>query len=285
MRAVVITGTSSGIGRACALTLDGMGMKVYAGVRRPQDGAALRSAASDRLTPIVIDVTDAESIDAARDRVAEREAGLAGLVNNAGTTVPCPAEHLPLDVFRQQLEVNLTGHLAVIQAFLPLLRQAHGRIVNVSSVGGRVGPPLMGCYAAAKHGLEGLSDSLRLELGPLGIHVSVIEPGFIASSMPEKLQRDTNAWIQRLPGEGRETYGRQLAAMAERISSEATTGSSPDVVAGAVAHALTSRRPRVRYPVGAGAKRLLTLHRLVADRWMDRIIGHATGYTAVSTKG
>ncbi|WP_433379957.1 SDR family NAD(P)-dependent oxidoreductase [Actinoplanes sp. CA-142083] len=280
MRAVVITGTSSGIGRACALALDAMGMRVYAGVRRPQDGAALCSVASDRLTPIVVDVTDAESIGAARDLVAGQVGGegLAGLVNNAGTTVPCPAEHLPLDVFRRQLEVNLTGHLAVIQAFLPMLRSAHGRIVNVSSVGGRVGTPLMGCYAAAKHGLEGLSDSLRLELGPLGVHVSVIEPGFIASSMPAKLKRDTDDWLRRLPGDGRDTYGRQLAAMATRISREATAGSPPDVVAGAVAHALTSRRPRVRYPVGAGAKRLLLLHRVLTDRLMDRVIGHATGY-------
>jgi NAD(P)-dependent dehydrogenase (short-subunit alcohol dehydrogenase family) len=257
-------------------------MHVYAGVRRPRDGDALRAAGSNRLTPIVIEVTDAASIGAARDLVAEQvgEAGLAGLVNNAGTTVPCPAEFLPLDVFRRQLEVNLTGHLAVTQAFLPLLRRAGGRIVNVSSVGGRVGAPLMACYAAAKHGLEGLSDSLRLELGPLGIHVSVIEPGFIASAMPGKLERDTDAWLQQLPKQGRDTYGRQLTAIAAKVSRDATTGSPPEVVAGAVAHALTSRRPRIRYPVGAGAKRLLTLHRVLTDRRMDRIIGHATGYSA-----
>jgi NAD(P)-dependent dehydrogenase (short-subunit alcohol dehydrogenase family) len=284
MQAVVITGTSTGIGRACALTLDAMGMHVYAGVRRAQDGVALRSVGSSRLTPIVIDVTDDESICAARDLVAERvgEAGLAGLVNNAGTTVPCPAEYLPLDVFRRQLEINLTGHLAVIQAFLPLLRHAHGRIVNVSSVVGRVGAPLMACYAAAKHGLEGLSDSLRLEVGPLGIRVSIIEPGFIATAMPGKLEQDTDAWLRQLPERGRDTYGRQLTAIAARVSRQATTGSPPEAVAGAVAHALTSRRPRIRYPVGAGAKRLLTLHRVLTDRWMDRIIGHATGYSARS---
>ncbi|MFI5896228.1 SDR family NAD(P)-dependent oxidoreductase [Actinoplanes sp. NPDC051513] len=281
MRAVVITGTSTGIGRASALALDEMGMHVYAGVRRPEDGDALRSSGSRRLTPVIIDVTDTASIRAARDLVAERvgDAGLTGLVNNAGTTVPCPAAYLPLDVFRRQLEINLTGHLAVIQAFLPLLRAAHGRIVNVSSVGGRVGAPLMACYAAAKHGLEGLSDSLRLELGPLGVHVAVIEPGFIASAMPGKLERDADAWLRQLPQEGRDTYGRQLAAIAAKVGKEATTGSPPDVVAGAVVHALTSSRPRVRYPVGAGAKRLLTLHRVLADRWMDRIIGHATGYS------
>ncbi|WP_327002937.1 SDR family NAD(P)-dependent oxidoreductase [Dactylosporangium sp. NBC_01737] len=284
MPAVVITGTSTGIGRACALTLDAMGMQVFAGVRRREDGDALRAAGSDRLTPVLLDVTDEACIRAARDLVAERVggAGLTGLVNNAGTTVPCPVEYLPLDVFRRQLEVNLTGHLAVIQAFLPLLRRARGRIVNVSSVGGRVGAPLMGCYAAAKHGLEGLSDSLRLEMGPAGVHVCVVEPGFVATAMRGKLERDTDTELQRLPREGRDAYGRQLTALAATISREAADGSAPEVVARAVTHALTSRRPRVRYPAGAGARRLLTLRRVLPDPWMDRIIGRATGYSAAS---
>jgi NAD(P)-dependent dehydrogenase (short-subunit alcohol dehydrogenase family) len=282
MRAVVITGTSTGIGRACARSLDEMGMHVFAGVRRPEDGAALRAEGSERLTPIVLDVTDDASIRAARDLVERqvREEGLTGLVNNAGTTVPCPIEYLPLEVFRRELEVNLTGHLAVIQAFLPLLRRARGRIVNVSSVGGRIGAPLMGCYAAAKHGLEGLSDSLRLEMGPAGIHVCVVEPGFISTAMRGKLEHDTAIQLERLPEDGRDAYGRQLTAMATTVSREAANGSAPQVVARAVAHALTSRRPRVRYPVGTGARRLLILRRVLPDRWMDRIIGHATGYRA-----
>jgi NAD(P)-dependent dehydrogenase (short-subunit alcohol dehydrogenase family) len=284
MQTVVITGTSTGIGRACALTLDAMGMQVFAGVRRPEDGDALRAAGSGRLTPVLLDVTDDACIRAARHLVAKEvgEAGLTGLVNNAGTTVPCPVEYLPLAVFRRQLEVNLTGHLAVIQAFLPLLRRSHGRIVNVSSVGGRVGAPLMGCYAAAKHGLEGLSDSLRLEMGPAGVHVSIVEPGFITTAMRGKLEDDTETELQRLPPEGRDAYGRQLTAMAATISREAANGSAPEVVARAVAHALTSRRPRVRDPAGAGARRLLTLRRILPDRLMDRIIGRATGYSAAS---
>jgi NAD(P)-dependent dehydrogenase (short-subunit alcohol dehydrogenase family) len=215
MRSAVITGASTGIGRACALTLDGLGFQVFAGVRRTEAGEALRSAASERLVPVLIDLTDEKTISAAVEMVARTVGtrGIAGLVNNAGTTVPCPAEFLPLTEFRHQLEVNLTGHLAMTQAFLSLLRLGHGRIVNISSVGGKIGGPLMAPYSAAKHGLEGLSDTLRLELGWSGIHVSVIEPGLIATAMREELERDTDTWLRSLPPEGRRQYGDALTAL------------------------------------------------------------------------
>lgn len=282
MKAVLITGTSSGIGRACALHLGAKGYHVFAGVRRQEDGRSLRSASSHRLTPVVVDVTDGESIAAARDQVAGDvgEAGLVGLVNNAGTTVPCPVEYLPLEVFRHQLEVNLTGHLAVIQAFLPMLRRVPGRIVNVSSVGGRLGLPLMSTYAASKHGLEGLSDALRLELAVYGIQVCVVQPGFISTAMRAKLERDTDMAVRALPDEGRRAFGGLLTAMAATISREAEYGSPPMVVAEAVEHALSSRRPRTRYPVGSGARRLLMLRRMLPDRWMDRVIRRAMGLTS-----
>jgi NAD(P)-dependent dehydrogenase (short-subunit alcohol dehydrogenase family) len=262
-----------------------MGLQVFAGVRRPADGEALRAAGSGRIVPLILDITDEASIQAARDLVAQHvgEAGLTGLVNNAGTTVPCPVEYLPLELFRQQLEVNLIGHLAVIQAFLPLLRRTHGRVVNISSVGGRIGVPLMACYAAAKHGLEGLSDSLRHEMAPMGVSVSIVEPGFVSTAMRGKLEHDTQAQLQRLPLEARDAYGPQLTAMAVTISREAARGSRPQVIADAVAHALTSTRPHVRYPAGAGARRLLTLRRLLPDRWMDRIVGRASGYGVASS--
>ncbi len=193
MKAVVITGASSGIGRACALALDNNGFRVFAGVRKDADGAALQAEASGPLTPVHIDVTEEESITAMVERVgaAVGSAGLAGLVNNAGTTLPGPVEYLPLSGFRRQLEVNLVGPLAVTQALLPLLRAGGGRVVNVTSAAGKAGVPLMAPYVAAKHGLEGLSDVLRLEFRQLGVHVSVIEPGFIATDMGGKLQRDT----------------------------------------------------------------------------------------------
>jgi NAD(P)-dependent dehydrogenase (short-subunit alcohol dehydrogenase family) len=273
MRAVVVTGASTGIGRACALALDAKGFRVYAGVRRDEDGRALREA-STRLEPVHIDVTDAASIAAMTELVTREtgDAGLAGLVNNAGTTLPCPIQYLPLSAFRGQLEVNLTGPLAVTASLLPLLCTARGRVVNVTSAAGRVAVPLMAPYVAAKHGMEGLSDVMRLEFGRFGIHVAVVEPGYVATAMRDKLQRDTEAVIRSLPAEGRTRYARQLTALAETISHHAANGSPPDVVAAAVAHALTSRRPRTRYPVGAGARRLLTVRRLLSDRWFDRVI-------------
>ena len=168
--AVVITGASTGIGRACALDLDGRGFRVFAGVRKDEDGERLRSERPS-IEPLRIDVTDAGEIAAARDRVSEEvgTAGLAGLVNNAGIAVPGPLEHLPIDEFRRQMEVNLVGQVAVTQAFLPLLRTARGRVVNIGSIGGRVALPMLGPYAASKHAMEGISDSLRRELRPWGI--------------------------------------------------------------------------------------------------------------------
>jgi NAD(P)-dependent dehydrogenase (short-subunit alcohol dehydrogenase family) len=273
MRAVVVTGASTGIGRACALALDADGFRVYAGVRRDEDGRALREACT-RLEPVHIDVTDADSIASMTERVTREtgDAGLAGLVNNAGTTLPGPIQYLPLDAFRGQLEVNLTGPLAVTVSLLPLLCKARGRVVNVTSAAGRIAVPLMAPYVAAKHAMEGLSDVMRLEFGRLGIHVAVVEPGYVATAMRDKLQRDTDAVIRSLPAEGRTRYARQLTALAETISHHAANGSPPDVVAAAVTHAVTSRRPRTRYPVGAGARRLLTVRRLLSDRWFDRVI-------------
>ncbi len=287
MRAVVITGASTGIGRATALRLDQLGFRVFAGVRKEADGESLRAQASERLAPVLIDVTDEDAIAAAGTLVAETlgDTGLAGLVNNAGTTVPCPVEYLPMAEFRHQLEVNLTGHLAVVKTFLPMLVLGRGRIVNVTSVGGRVGVPFMAPYAAGKHGLEGLSDVLRLELGPLGIHVSVIEPGSVSTQMRHKLDRDTQTWLGRLPDDGRARYGAALVALSTAITEHAAHGSPPDIVAGAVAHALTSRRPRTRYPVGAGAKRMLFLRRILPDRLTDRMLQRTFGFAGSSNTG
>jgi NAD(P)-dependent dehydrogenase (short-subunit alcohol dehydrogenase family) len=274
VKSVIITGASTGIGRACALLLDRKGFRVFAGVRKDADGAALKRAASGTLTPVFIDVTDKASIAAVAKQVADAvgETGLAGLVNNAGTTLPCPVEYLAIDDFRRQLEVNLVGPLAVTQAVLPLLLHGGGRVVNVTSGAGKAGVPLMAPYVAAKHGLEGLSDVLRLEFGPLGIHVAVIEPGFVATAMRGKLEHDTDEVIRMLPDEGRARYGARLSALAESISTHAAQGSDPNVVAQAVLHALTSHRPRTRYPVGAGAKRTLLLRRVLPDRQFDRVI-------------
>ncbi|WP_158240332.1 SDR family NAD(P)-dependent oxidoreductase [Mycobacterium hubeiense] len=282
MKSVVVTGTSSGIGRACALMLDRNGFRVFAGVRKGVDGESLRAAASEALTPVNIDVTDSESIHAMAEQVAREvgDAGLAGLVNNAGTTLPCPVECLPLDTFRHQLEVNLVGPLAVTQALLPLLLRGRGRIANVTSVAGRAAVPMMAPYVAAKHGLEGLSDVLRLELSDLGMHVAIVEPGFVSTEMRHKLERDTEDTIRSLPPTAASRYGPQLMALADSISSHAAQGSSPDVVAKSVLHALTSDKPRIRYPTGAGARRMLILRRILPDRQFDHVVRRAATRSA-----
>ncbi len=187
--AVWITGTSTGIGAACALDLAGGGYRVFAGVRSSADGDRLRSQAAGELVPVIVDVTDATAIRAAAAQVeaAVGEAGLAGVVCNAGIIVPGPLEQLPTSAFRRQLEVNVLGTHAVAVAALPLLRLARGRIVIVGSISGLVAPPFFGAYAASKHALEAMADVLRMELYPWQIAVSIVEPDFVATPLWGKL--------------------------------------------------------------------------------------------------
>ncbi len=272
--AVVITGASTGICRACAPSMDAPGFRVFAGVRKAEDGASLRRASSARLIPLFIDVTDEQSIIAAAEGVSREvgDAGLAGLINNAGVAIPCPLEYLPLEELRRQLEINLVGQLAVTQALLPLLRKARGRFVNVSSLAGKLTTAFNGAYSAAKHGIEVLSDALRMELAPWGIHVCVVQPGTIATLMPKKLLRDADAVLNNLPAEGRECYGPAFETYVQTLAEHAQNGSSPEVVSRAVVHALTARKPRTRYPAGAHAGRMMVLYRLLPDRLLDGVV-------------
>src|SRR5215475_8847089 len=186
--AVVITGASTGIGAACARFLADRGFQVFAGVRNRQAGEALTTGRTARLTPIYLDVTEERSIQEAAELITRRvgDVGLAGLVNNAGIAIGSPLEVIPIDLLRRQFEVNVFGQIAVTQAFLPLLRKGHGRIVNMGSIAGRATIPLMGPYSASKFALEALTNALRLELQPWGIPVSVIEPGATATPIWEK---------------------------------------------------------------------------------------------------
>jgi NAD(P)-dependent dehydrogenase (short-subunit alcohol dehydrogenase family) len=271
---VVVTGASTGIGRACALSLDALGFRVFAGVRKSGDGDSLRRVGSARLTPVFIDVTDERSIIAAAQKVSREagDAGLVGLVNNAGVAIPGPLEYLLLNELRRQLEINLVGQLAVTQAFLPLLRKARGRIVNISSLAGKLTTPFNGAYSAAKHGIEAFSDALRMELAPWGIRVSVVEPGTIATAMPRKLLQDADTVLRNLPPEGRERYGEAFETYVRTLAEHAQSGSPPEVVSRAVVHALTAKTPRTRYPAGAPAGRMLALYRLLPDWLLDRVI-------------
>lgn len=270
---VVVTGASSGIGEACARRLAALGFDVFAGVRKAQDGERLQREIPG-VTALQIDVTDAESIAAAARRIEEATAGrgLAGLVNNAGIAVPAPLEHQPLDDFRHQIEVNLIGQVAVTQAFIPLLRVARGRIVNMSSIGGKVAVPLLGAYAASKFAIEGFSDSLRRELRPWGIEVSVIEPGTIATPIWDKGIVSGDELRAAMSADAERDYGPLIATVRTASERGARTGLPPDAVARDVAHALTARKPRTRYLVGREAKSRGAIARYLPDRFMDSAI-------------
>mgnify|MGYP005812392829 CR=1 FL=1 len=186
MRSVLVTGASTGIGRATALRLDAAGWRVFAGVRREEDAEALRAAGSERLVPLTLDVTDADHLAAAAARVEAAGEGLDGLVNNAGVAIPAPLETIPIEDLRRQIEVNLIAQVAVTQALLPELRRARGRIVFIASIGGRIAFPLNGPYHAAKFGIEAVGDVFRQELRPWGLRVSIVEPGSIATPIWER---------------------------------------------------------------------------------------------------
>lgn len=226
---VVVTGASSGIGRATALLLDRQGYRVFAGVRRSSDADALREVASDRLSPLILDVTDAKGIaDAARFvEIEVGEMGLRGLVNNAGVVVNGVLEFLDIDQFRYQLEVNLIGTLAVTQAFLASIRKAKGRIVNISSDAGVLASPFMGPYSASKFGLEGLSDSLRRELRPFGVQVVTIGPGAIETPIWGKGRSDADEYLDALPPEAERLYGEKFRKFQAFLDKSGDAASPP----------------------------------------------------------
>lgn len=273
-RAVVITGASTGIGAACALHLDQLGFLVFAGVRKAEDGVALRQQGSNRLTPLLLDVTDADSIQKAKEFVSGRlgQAGLFGLINNAGIAVAGPLEAVPIHNLRRQLEVNVIGQVAVIQAFLPLIRQAHGRIVNMGSIAGRAAMPLMGPYSASKFALEAITDALRLELQQWGIHVTIVEPGAIATPIWDKSGKDAADLEAATPAELCSLYGALVAGVRKVVGEAAKRAIAPDAVAKVVEEALASSRPRTRYLVGSDAKLRALMVKLLPDRLSDKLL-------------
>jgi NAD(P)-dependent dehydrogenase (short-subunit alcohol dehydrogenase family) len=267
--AVLVTGASTGIGEATVLHLKELGFDAVGAVRKDEDAERLEDRG---IRTVRIDVTDAGQIAAARDALGEIP--LAGLVNNAGIAVAAPLEFLPMDKLRQQLEINLIGQAAVTQAFLPALRRARGRIVNVSSIGGRVGLPLVSPYNASKFGLEGLSDSLRRELRPQGVDVILIEPGGVKTPIWKKGEQLADEMLEDVPPEAEQLYGRMIAALrAETAKIEQERGIEPREVAEVIGKALTASRPRARYLVGTDAKLRGAMARLLPDRVMDRLIG------------
>jgi NAD(P)-dependent dehydrogenase (short-subunit alcohol dehydrogenase family) len=270
---VLVTGASTGIGEATVLHLRELGFEPVAGVRRDDDAERLRG---ERLRTVKLDVTDAAQIAAARDELGDGT--LAGLVNNAGVAVAAPLEFLPIDQLRRQLEINLIGQVAVTQAFLPALRRAGGRIVNVSSIGGVVALPLLGPYNASKFALEAVSDSLRRELRPHGVDVIVIEPGGVRTPIWRKGNELGASMMAAMPPEAERLYGRMVEAMRRQTAKiERERGLPPRAVAEVIGRALTASRPRTRYVVGSDAKLRARMAKVLPDRVMDALIGRSLG--------
>jgi NAD(P)-dependent dehydrogenase (short-subunit alcohol dehydrogenase family) len=251
-RAVLITGCSSGIGEACARDLAAHGLRVFAGVRQEADAQRWRDQAAGRVEPVLLDVAEPEMVRSAANTLERSlgESGLAGLVNNAGIVVPGPLELLSTADFRRQLEVNVLGTHAVTQAMLPLLRRAGGRIVMVSSISGRVAPPFYGAYAASKHALEAMADSLRRELRPWRIRVSVVEPDSVATAIWDKLDRGLGSLARQADPAASDLYEAQMRAVRKATAGMGRLGMPTSAVVRAVRHAICARRPKVRYPLG-----------------------------------
>ena len=278
-QSVVVTGVSTGIGWGITKVLLANGLRVFGSVRREADADRLQREFGTGFSPLIMDVTDADAVDRAAAEVSGQlgSGTLAGLVNNAGVAVPGPLVHLPLEAFRRQLEVNLIGPLSVTQAFAPLLgtdrkRQGPaGRVINISSVGGKIGMPFLGAYVASKFGLEGMSETLRRELMLYGIDVIVVGPGSVVTAIWDKGEaEDMTAYEKTEYKEIMEQFRKYAVA-------EGRKGLTPERLGQAVYRALTTARPRARYAVVPQRFKNWTLPRLLPKRMLDRMMGKQLG--------
>ena len=266
------------------------GWRVLAGVRKQEDAEKLRRELNADLVPVILDVEDRDSIAATANQLqsALDGAGLHGLVNVAGIGMTRPVEYIQWSELQKMFGVNVFGQVAVTQAFLPFIRKARGRIVNISSVGAHIAIPFGGLLNATKAAFGLLSDAMRLELRPFGIRVSTVEPGSIKTPAIDKTLGDVEGVIRDLPPSGANLYGPMLREFTKRAHKREMNGSAPDVVARAVYHALTAKRPRPRYVVGKDAKLLAALPRVVPDVFLDpirlRLFGLPTKFEAVSSR-
>lgn len=278
-RAVLITGTSTGIGRAAALHLDRLGFRVFASMRKEIDCESLSKEASQRLTPILMDVTDKTAITRARDEVARvvGRDGLWGLVNNAGISFRAPIEFAPLDEFRKLYDTNVFGLLTVTQAFLPLVRLAGGRIINVSSIATSMITTFHGPYTSSKLAVNGITNTLRLELKPFDIQVSLILFGGVSTAIWERVKRNTAEVTSHLPSEFTELYADRQSKALGYFFTKGEAGISPAVATQPIIHALTARRARNTYFIGSGSKLFNLLDKVIYGRLRDWVVLHTMG--------
>ena len=278
---VLVTGSSSGIGEATVRALESRGIGVLAGVRSTADGERLRSRLVE---PLTLDITAPADIESVADRLGDDSRRLRALVNNAGTAINAPVELLPLHEWRRQFEVNFFGNVALTQALLPRLIADRGRLVNVSSIGGRVAGPTFGAYAASKFALEAMSDALRRELAGLGTDVVVIEPGAVATPIWGKgLATSENILLGA--GERATRYRELIGAVQSQAQAAATGGIDPAEVAEVIVKAIEATSPRTRYAVGRDARLMSRLVRLLPDTAVDRLIRRRLGLRQAKDAG
>jgi len=271
---VLVTGAGRGIGRATALRLAAGGWDVVAGVRRAQDGEALAGEGGERIVPIELDVTDSDQIASLRDALPAR---LEGVVNNAGVVVTGPVESVPVDELRRQMEINLIGQAAVTQAVMKQVRAARGRVVFVSSLSGRVATPMTGAYNASKFALEGLADSLRMEVHPWGVRVVLVEPAQVDTDIWQGAQGAFDEAVAGLAPLQRELYRKHIAGWRKAIPFSQRMAAPVDGVAATIERALTARRPKARYVVGAGPQIQGVLSAVTPTAVRDALLRKATG--------
>lgn len=269
---VVVTGASSGIGRATAEQLAGVGFQILAGVRNARDAEAVTS---NHIEAVQLDITDEQQVANLARRVESdpQARPLRALVNNAGIAVAAPVEVIPLAAWRRQFETNFFGHVGVIQALLPALLSSRGRVVNISSIGGRVAGPTFGAYSASKFALEAMSDALRRELRQFGVDVVVVEPGAIATPIWDKGIAAASDLTSAMTDEQRRRYDKLNADAMQRARHAAVNGIAPEEVAKVITKAITVPRPRTRYLVGRDARISARVAELLPDRVLDRLIG------------
>lgn len=267
---IVVSGASTGMGAASAKELARRGYHVLAGVRRTADAETIRE---EGVEPVLLDITVPEQIQSLAERISgdPQSRPLRAVVNNAGIAVNAPVETLPLDQWRRQFDVNLFGHIAVTQALLPFLHASHGRVVNISSVGGKIAMPTYGAYAGAKYALEAVSDALRRELAPHGVQVVVVEPGGVRTEMTGHGIERAKVFLTEMTPANRQRYGGLMQAIINQATAFTTHGETADAAAKIIAKATTVPKPRARYTIGRDAAMMTRLTRLLPDSALDRV--------------
>ncbi len=272
-KAVLITGASTGIGLASAIELSKT-LKVFAGVRKTEDERKIQDFKNPNLVPIRIDVADPASISSAVREIQNQLSGepLWGLINNAGVAIGGPIETLPMQRFREQFEVNVFGLIATTQAFLPQIRKAEGRVVNISSISGLLATPFLGPYCGSKFAVEAISDALRRELMQYNVKVSIVEPGPIQTPIWQKSLGRKEEFLEGASEEALGVYGPMMESFEKAIVETEKSAVPVEKVVEKIVHAMTSERPKTRYLVGPSSRFVSVMKKWAPDRFLDKMM-------------